>query len=118
MDRSTRTSAKQPSDTTVTWRGNLSLEQREAMIRDAAYERYARRGYSPGHELEDWLAAEAEIDHGIPESAEPGQELEIQQSSVHGAGRDDELKRMIRQHPRKAIPQIDSVDPANAPPRE
>jgi type IV secretory pathway VirB9-like protein len=34
---------------------------REAMVRMAAYLRAARRGFAPGHEVEDWLAAEAEV---------------------------------------------------------
>jgi hypothetical protein len=36
--------------------------EREAMIARAAYFRAEQRGFAPGHELEDWLAAEAEID--------------------------------------------------------
>jgi Protein of unknown function (DUF2934) len=39
-----------------------SIEQREAMICDAAYFLSERRGFGPGHELDDWLAAEGEID--------------------------------------------------------
>jgi hypothetical protein len=35
--------------------------QRRAMIADAAYFRSAQRGFSPGHEVEDWLEAEREI---------------------------------------------------------
>lgn len=35
--------------------------QRQAMIAEAAYYRAERRGFAPGHELEDWLRAEAEI---------------------------------------------------------
>jgi hypothetical protein len=35
---------------------------REEMIRAAAYHRAAQRGFAPGAELEDWLAAEAEVD--------------------------------------------------------
>lgn len=31
------------------------------MIARAAYLRAERRGFTPGHELEDWLAAEREI---------------------------------------------------------
>lgn len=31
------------------------------MIAEAAYYRAQRRGFEPGRELEDWLAAEAEI---------------------------------------------------------
>jgi len=37
-------------------------EQRAALIAEAAYFRAERRGFAPGHETEDWLAAEAEID--------------------------------------------------------
>jgi len=36
---------------------------REMMIREAAYYRAERRGFLAGHELEDWLAAEQEVDH-------------------------------------------------------
>jgi hypothetical protein len=32
------------------------------MIREAAYFRAEHREFAPGHELEDWLAAEREID--------------------------------------------------------
>jgi DUF2934 family protein len=35
---------------------------REALIAENAYFRAERRGFAPGHEEEDWLAAEAEID--------------------------------------------------------
>lgn len=35
---------------------------REALIRDAAYVRAVRRGFAPGSELEDWLAAEQAVD--------------------------------------------------------
>lgn len=31
------------------------------MISDAAYYRAQKRGFAPGRELDDWLAAEAEI---------------------------------------------------------
>jgi hypothetical protein len=34
---------------------------RQQMIADAAYYRAEQRGFGAGHELEDWLAAEAEI---------------------------------------------------------
>jgi hypothetical protein len=35
---------------------------REALIATAAYYRAHERGFQPGHELQDWLAAEREID--------------------------------------------------------
>jgi hypothetical protein len=37
-------------------------ESREARIAERAYWRAERRGFAPGHELEDWLHAEREID--------------------------------------------------------
>ncbi len=37
-------------------------ELRNAMVRDAAYLRAEARGFEPGHELDDWLAAEHEVD--------------------------------------------------------
>ena len=37
-------------------------EHRAALIAEAAYFRAEKRGFSPGHETEDWLAAEAEVD--------------------------------------------------------
>lgn len=37
-------------------------EERDLMIAIAAYYRAEHRGFAPGCELEDWLAAEAEIE--------------------------------------------------------
>lgn len=37
-------------------------ESREARIAEAAYWRAERRGFTPGHELDDWLSAEKEVD--------------------------------------------------------
>jgi hypothetical protein len=44
--------------------------ERQAMIAQAAYFRAERRGFEPGHEMEDWLAAE----------------LDVQQSLLHAPG--------------------------------
>jgi hypothetical protein len=38
-------------------------DSREARIAEAAYWRAERRGFAPGHELEDWLDAEREVDN-------------------------------------------------------
>jgi DUF2934 family protein len=40
-------------------------EDRQSMIAKAAYLRAERRNFAPGHELEDWLAAEAEVDRQL-----------------------------------------------------
>jgi len=37
-------------------------EERSACIAEAAYFIAERRGFAPGHELEDWLEAENEVD--------------------------------------------------------
>lgn len=40
----------------------VSEEVRRAMIAESAYLRAERRGFAPGHEHEDWVAAEKEVD--------------------------------------------------------
>ena len=40
-------------------------KSREALIAEAAYSRAQSRGFEPGHEEEDWLAAEAEVDRRL-----------------------------------------------------
>ncbi|HEV2284572.1 MAG TPA: DUF2934 domain-containing protein [Steroidobacteraceae bacterium] len=50
------TSSKSPG------RAAVSAEDRRGMIAEAAYLRAERRGFAPGHETEDWLAAEVEVD--------------------------------------------------------
>lgn len=40
-------------------------EPRHAMIARAAYFRALHRGFAPGHELDDWLAAEAQVDAAL-----------------------------------------------------
>jgi len=51
---------------------NLSLyivphvfEDRRTLIAKAAYHKAECRGFAPGHELEDWLAAENEVDQRL-----------------------------------------------------
>jgi len=40
----------------------MGPELRSALIAEAAFFRAERRGFAPGNELEDWLAAESEVD--------------------------------------------------------
>jgi hypothetical protein len=47
----------------------VESEQRQAMIAEAAYYRAERRGFAAGHELEDWCAAESDIDHMLASGA-------------------------------------------------
>jgi len=44
-----------------TSRNGFSTADLEPEIRMRAYELYQQRGYMPGHEAEDWLAAEREV---------------------------------------------------------
>jgi Protein of unknown function (DUF2934) len=44
------------------YRAPHNLEERNASIAEAAYFIAIRRGFSTGHELEDWLTAENEVD--------------------------------------------------------
>lgn len=43
----------------------IDPEHRRALIAEAAYFRAERRGFAPGHETEDWLAAELEVDTAL-----------------------------------------------------
>jgi hypothetical protein len=43
-------------------RVQVSADERRRLIAENAYLRAERRGFVPGHETEDWLAAEAEVD--------------------------------------------------------
>jgi hypothetical protein len=43
----------------------IDPERRRALIAEIAYYRAERRGFEPGHEAEDWLSAEAEVDTAL-----------------------------------------------------
>jgi hypothetical protein len=44
---------------------DVSLDERHQLIAQAAYFRAAQRSFAPGHELDDWLGAEAEINERV-----------------------------------------------------
>jgi len=91
----TGTSIDQRGHPNITWRGTHSLDEREAMIREAAYYLYLQRGCGHGQHVDDWLAAEAALDHGGRElQPAANADFEIQQSGAHGAREDDALKRI------------------------
>ena len=50
------------------------VSTRQARIRAAAYARYESRGRTHGHDVDDWLAAEAEVDGVRTGGAGPGTE--------------------------------------------
>jgi Protein of unknown function (DUF2934) len=45
---------------------------RDEEIRRRAYEIYLASGEQPGHELDDWLQAESEFEHGVLRRAQAG----------------------------------------------
>lgn len=127
MARSTRPSLPRTAPSETARGGELPTEERERVIREAAYYRFVRRGYSHGQDLDDWLAAEAAVSAGEREVAlgrrggdasAVGGEPEIQQQRARSPGKDDAVKRAIRKNPQRAIPQIEGIDPAEAPSRE
>lgn len=80
--KSTKTPGKKATDTTLrtpdaaspgdaaavvaNFVARVPLDERRRMIAEAAYYRAAQRGFSNGNEVDDWLAAEAEIDGKFP----------------------------------------------------
>ena len=46
----------------------ISPEERQRMIAEAAYFRAMQRGFSDGDTVDDWLVAEAEINRLLPNS--------------------------------------------------
>jgi hypothetical protein len=51
----------------------IDAEKRHALIAEAAYLRAECRGFAPGHEVEDWVAAEAEIDLALTANTKAAQ---------------------------------------------
>lgn len=50
---------------TLSGKSKISSQDREQMIATRAYLRAEQRGFEAGHEQEDWLQAEAEVDRLI-----------------------------------------------------
>jgi hypothetical protein len=42
-------------------RADLSPDEVRKLVSEAAYYRAKQRGFTPGHEMEDWIQAEAEV---------------------------------------------------------
>jgi Protein of unknown function (DUF2934) len=56
------------SPRTLSSKRPLTSQEREQIIATMAYLRAEQRGFVPGHEQEDWLQAEAEVDRSIIKS--------------------------------------------------
>ena len=57
------------TETSIPPASSMSAEQRREMIAEAAYFRAQGRNFEPGRELEDWMAAEAQIDEMLAAEA-------------------------------------------------
>jgi len=42
-------------------RAEMSPDELRKLVSEAAYYRAKQRGFTPGHEMEDWIQAEAEV---------------------------------------------------------
>jgi hypothetical protein len=67
---STRSTRRPAPKTTPPLRADVGAamidpDRRRALIAELAYYRAERRGFEPGHENEDWLSAEAEVDTAL-----------------------------------------------------
>lgn len=61
--------AKPKAEAAAAFTQFVDPRQRTALIAEAAYFRAEKRGFAPGHETEDWLAAEAEVDQKLMQAA-------------------------------------------------
>jgi hypothetical protein len=66
-----RSTGPQATNTQAAETGEASVGNaaRDEDIRRRAYEIYLGRGEQPGHELDDWLQAELELEEGMPAHA-------------------------------------------------
>jgi len=78
-----------PKKTATTGPGGSSSVSRDEMVRMAAYFRAERRGFAAGNDLEDWLAAEAEVAALIkaPTAARPRKTPARKTAAKSGAGK-------------------------------
>jgi hypothetical protein len=65
------TAVKLDSQAHPTRGGGFDPARRGSMIAEAAYYRAEHRAFAPGRELEDWFAAEAEVDAWLARGVAP-----------------------------------------------
>ena len=61
-----------PSQEAATGEASLGNSAQDEEIRRRAYKIYVERGEQPGRELDDWLQAERELEHGVLRRAQAG----------------------------------------------
>ncbi len=69
--RAPRKSAAPKTVAATNFSSFVDPEKRAALIAEAAYFRAEKRGFAPGHETEDWLAAEREVDAALMRAKSP-----------------------------------------------
>jgi hypothetical protein len=69
--RAPRKAAAQAIKSAISFSSFVGPEKRTALIAEAAYFRAEKRGFAPGHETEDWLAAEREVDSALMRAKSP-----------------------------------------------
>jgi hypothetical protein len=60
--RSAKTAPRSKAPLAPVPKVEISADARRGMIAEAAYLRAERRGFASGYELDDWIAAENEVD--------------------------------------------------------
>ena len=70
--RAPRKTAAAASAAPTTFGQFVGPEQRAALIAEAAFFRAEKRAFAPGHAVEDWLAAESEVDAKLMHAVESG----------------------------------------------
>ncbi len=91
---------------------SVDQEERQRMIEEAAYQRFAQRGFVHGYDVEDWLMAEADVDRMIAnnsnqsEPTEMPEERELQQGASRSIIRNETMKRILKQHPLRDTPKV------------
>jgi hypothetical protein len=102
-------------------RSDSGPSERHRLIQEAAYSLYERGGFVHGHDMDDWLAAEAYVDgllsQGRPRTAAPRTQQELQQSAPRSVARGAVLERISRQHPLRDPAQSEGMDALDAPRR-
>jgi len=56
----------------------VTREERQVMICEAAYYLAEHRGFEPGHDVDDWLAAEEQIDAALTSPAQRAADSRLQ----------------------------------------
>jgi hypothetical protein len=69
--RAPRKAATRAIKASMNFSSFMGPEERAALIAEAAYYRAEERGFAPGHEIEDWLAAENEVDSRLLRAESP-----------------------------------------------